>query len=71
MGEMADLLMYEDPLDCDDSWEPPSLVACKYCNEGGLMWAPSFPMPPAGPWRLLNSEGQVHSCKEYWLKEGV
>ncbi len=33
-------------------------VACKYCGASGLEWVDYM----KGGWRLINSDGDVHSC---------
>lgn len=37
---------------------------CRYCGQGGLWWQARGQM-----WRLVNADGDMHSCAEYTKKD--
>jgi hypothetical protein len=57
-------MIRDDDDDEDEIIEAPLAISCKYCGKGSLVWMPRFP-DGKGPWRLVEPDGSLHSCKEY------
>jgi hypothetical protein len=70
MGDGADFLMEQwDPY--IDGWYgdntprhyyEKSTLSCRYCGKAGLQWMETV----EGKWRLADSKGHFHECKEYF-----
>jgi hypothetical protein len=63
------MLNFDDPSFPPDIEEDddPNDVHCKYCKKGGFHWKVHH-YGPSGKevFRLYDSEGQLHSCNEYF-----
>lgn len=67
MGDMADYLLDTGLMFDDDRGESgrereggPAGIGCRYCLAGPLYWGET-----AKGWRLFESRGKLHECKEY------
>jgi hypothetical protein len=58
MGDMADLLMYDDPFDFEEI--APIYITCNRCGEDGLHWECDC---DCGEYRLYDEYGDRHVCE--------
>ena len=66
MGEMADMMMYDDPFPDEEHRNPPRLITCRCCGKGGLGWIGK----QNGRWILGDYETRVkHICPVNPIKE--
>ena len=69
MADMADFINdlnwwaledgYEEELEEEDGADVLPLMACKYCNQGGLHW-----IRTNKGWRLADNEEKIHNCQK-------
>jgi hypothetical protein len=78
VGDIADMLIEQGIAQMtDQDYEPESngfyrayfkqdrTSRCKYCGTGNLKWHND------GGWRMLDDEGEPHSCQEYRDAKGI
>ena len=75
MGEMADFALdgisFEAEFESEeDITLKTSEKSCKYCGAGGLSWAKAGDESKNSSWRLVDSDGNLHSCKAFKMEEG-